>query len=136
MVEVSLERDRWRSEDRAVVTLLCGSFSRKPPAKIGDAEADSFLDGWELVVIKNDDAPATHETPEVDEVEENAVEAVIPVDERKIERSARRQESRQRDLRSLRVELQHPGGTCLIDDLRSEERRVGKECRSRWSPYH
>ena len=23
-----------------------------------------------------------------------------------------------------------------IDLLRSEERRVGKECRSRWSPYH
>src|SRR2546421_7599527 len=22
------------------------------------------------------------------------------------------------------------------DDTRSEERRVGKECRSRWSPYH
>ena len=23
-----------------------------------------------------------------------------------------------------------------FDLLRSEERRVGKECRSRWSPYH
>ena len=23
-----------------------------------------------------------------------------------------------------------------VDTLRSEERRVGKECRSRWSPYH
>ena len=23
-----------------------------------------------------------------------------------------------------------------VDDQRSEERRVGKECRSRWSPYH
>ena len=23
-----------------------------------------------------------------------------------------------------------------VMDLRSEERRVGKECRSRWSPYH
>ena len=23
-----------------------------------------------------------------------------------------------------------------VDDGRSEERRVGKECRSRWSPYH
>ena len=23
-----------------------------------------------------------------------------------------------------------------ISDSRSEERRVGKECRSRWSPYH
>ena len=24
----------------------------------------------------------------------------------------------------------------IIKDDRSEERRVGKECRSRWSPYH
>ena len=24
----------------------------------------------------------------------------------------------------------------LLSVLRSEERRVGKECRSRWSPYH
>ena len=24
----------------------------------------------------------------------------------------------------------------MIDCSRSEERRVGKECRSRWSPYH
>src|SRR2546430_15074019 len=24
----------------------------------------------------------------------------------------------------------------LITESRSEERRVGKECRSRWSPYH
>ena len=25
---------------------------------------------------------------------------------------------------------------CPEDEVRSEERRVGKECRSRWSPYH
>src|SRR5437868_12837990 len=24
----------------------------------------------------------------------------------------------------------------ILDSVRSEERRVGKECRSRWSPYH
>ena len=24
----------------------------------------------------------------------------------------------------------------MIHEYRSEERRVGKECRSRWSPYH
>ena len=33
-----------------------------------------------------------------------------------------------------------PEGDCLrildIGTGRSEERRVGKECRSRWSPYH
>ena len=28
------------------------------------------------------------------------------------------------------------GELALFSDLRSEERRVGKECRSRWSPYH
>src|SRR3712207_6911518 len=42
-------------------------------------------------------------------------------------------------------ECRLPGGTYTVqvratDDLgatgRSEERRVGKECRSRWSPYH
>src|SRR5256884_2553325 len=27
-------------------------------------------------------------------------------------------------------------GHSIIGNLRSEERRVGKECRSRWSPYH
>ena len=28
------------------------------------------------------------------------------------------------------------GGMIVLDEDRSEERRVGKECRSRWSPYH
>ena len=28
------------------------------------------------------------------------------------------------------------GGGAALFTLRSEERRVGKECRSRWSPYH
>src|SRR2546429_179177 len=28
------------------------------------------------------------------------------------------------------------GGTAQVFRARSEERRVGKECRSRWSPYH
>ena len=36
------------------------------------------------------------------------------------------------------VVLDKKFGTPLItnDGVRSEERRVGKECRSRWSPYH
>src|SRR5216684_6241403 len=28
------------------------------------------------------------------------------------------------------------GWTAMVAGRRSEERRVGKECRSRWSPYH
>ena len=32
----------------------------------------------------------------------------------------------------------HDGESAMreFDTYRSEERRVGKECRSRWSPYH
>src|SRR3712207_4071557 len=29
-----------------------------------------------------------------------------------------------------------PDFSAEIEEVRSEERRVGKECRSRWSPYH
>ena len=30
----------------------------------------------------------------------------------------------------------HPNTKHYCENVRSEERRVGKECRSRWSPYH
>ena len=37
-------------------------------------------------------------------------------------------------LRELRLAIRLPGRVTKFS--RSEERRVGKECRSRWSPYH
>src|SRR5256885_3568079 len=43
------------------------------------------------------------------------------------EKQARRAQERRRDPEPLA----HP-----VRVARSEERRVGKECRSRWSPYH
>ena len=34
-------------------------------------------------------------------------------------------------------EIQNEFASILVEgETRSEERRVGKECRSRWSPYH
>ena len=32
--------------------------------------------------------------------------------------------------------VEHTGTLVMDSNGRSEERRVGKECRSRWSPYH
>ena len=40
---------------------------------------------------------------------------------------------------SIKIEgVEHEFSTIkgVMEDVRSEERRVGKECRSRWSPYH
>ena len=36
----------------------------------------------------------------------------------------------------ITVSKQAAAETDKLPHLRSEERRVGKECRSRWSPYH
>ena len=36
----------------------------------------------------------------------------------------------------LMVTIGEKGGRDKLGVWRSEERRVGKECRSRWSPYH
>ena len=36
----------------------------------------------------------------------------------------------------LLVDSPDPTNSLLLLKNRSEERRVGKECRSRWSPYH
>src|SRR5450755_3624443 len=37
---------------------------------------------------------------------------------------------------ALAMDRTTPQLAAQVDALRSEERRVGKECRSRWSPYH
>ena len=47
-------------------------------------------------------------------------------------RRARRGEASELDLENIAEELDGMARS----DRRSEERRVGKECRSRWSPYH
>ena len=39
-------------------------------------------------------------------------------------------------VRGKDVFIIQPTNPPVNDNLRSEERRVGKECRSRWSPYH
>src|SRR3989441_2853814 len=60
----------------------------------------------------------------------NALGASQEFGGRAFERRARRLRVRRIDTRSL------IGAIARALDERSEERRVGKECRSRWSPYH
>ena len=41
--------------------------------------------------------------------------------------------SRRKEIIKIRSEINEKE---MKETIRSEERRVGKECRSRWSPYH
>ena len=40
------------------------------------------------------------------------------------------------DVEDLETIVNYYYDTGSFEQMRSEERRVGKECRSRWSPYH
>ena len=40
------------------------------------------------------------------------------------------------DIRCLETAVRPTLAIEVVAETRSEERRVGKECRSRWSPYH
>src|SRR3712207_5145647 len=55
---------------------------------------------------------------------------LVLVAERALEASRLKREVR--DLRARSIQANRIAGK----SIRSEERRVGKECRSRWSPYH
>ena len=44
--------------------------------------------------------------------------------------------SRRKEIIKIREEMNKIEIRETIEKNRSEERRVGKECRSRWSPYH
>src|SRR3712207_2541446 len=78
-----------------------------------------------LEVSTKDDAVVV---PEEAVVSEGLRHVVYPVKDSKVER------------RVITIGQRQGGKVEVVDGLRtgerSEERRVGKECRSRWSPYH
>ena len=39
-------------------------------------------------------------------------------------------------LKNINFSVEEGEYVAIMGESRSEERRVGKECRSRWSPYH
>ena len=62
------------------------------------------------------------------------------IEEADLDRDFALQQQLQRELRDVDLTLEKiknsTYGVCNNCNKRSEERRVGKECRSRWSPYH
>ena len=83
------------------------------------------------LVDSKKDASLRQATSLIDEASSRLRSQTAEDDADAVSRRAKRRRHRHRGLRKRRLVLR-PGS----DHLRSEERRVGKECRSRWSPYH
>ena len=64
-------------------------------------------------------------------ITDKRVEPVISLDQKEVGKPAQRYKIPMPSRDSVQLD---PGYSS--DIVRSEERRVGKECRSRWSPYH
>src|SRR3712207_9388878 len=94
----------------------------------------------------HDALPISFKNPELQEyiksqqgkeppVTNRAKKALPPAPTSRVKRAADEVSQNQRTLRSQENSV--PGAYYVNKVLnRSEERRVGKECRSRWSPYH
>ena len=64
----------------------------------------------------------TGNTSILDQIEQEALDSYVPIIRKEMQQFLKLLLAMKRPMRILEV--------------RSEERRVGKECRSRWSPYH
>ena len=67
------------------------------------------------------------------EKKENGSHALVQEDDIQISDSARKLVETARNKVS---DFHTMHFSSIMGEIRSEERRVGKECRSRWSPYH
>src|SRR5438105_7960377 len=105
---------RTRAEDDPLVLVLA-AFVLDCPAKVGDAELRRLPNRWQLHVVHEDDRAGAQQLAAVDEVEEDALEAVVAVDEREVERPPFGKQPRKGRLRPLQVELDEIADACLLE---------------------
>src|ERR1051326_5836345 len=112
----------------AILTLSPAAFTR-----ISTMQATSHdrigraIDGRALAVIRGHLHPLARHN-----ADQGPLDSSTPLP--RITMAFKRTEAQQADLNTFLQDQQDPSSPDYHH--RSEERRVGKECRSRWSPYH
>ncbi len=103
------------------------------PIEVGQEKGNSASDPGKVVVIENDDAAPAQQAPKVEEIQEHAVEAMVPIHEPEIELAPFFEERRQSDLRDLIVVLHEGVDARLLEYL---EAAVGESsCLKRIQDY-
>jgi hypothetical protein len=105
VLERPLVRRRRCPEHDPLVELVLRRDLLDDPADVRHEERDCPRNARELVVVEEDDPLRAKQSPEVPEVDEDAVEAVVSVDDGEVEPAALLEEGRQRELGAAWVEL-------------------------------
>ena len=110
--ELEAASERWRAEKRRL------------NSEIDRLEA-ALVDAKEAAARKRPDSDAKEQDPA-------AIAKLQEAADEKLKKAAAEWETERARLTSQVNRLEG----AVAEAIRSEERRVGKECRSRWSPYH
>src|SRR6185503_5167895 len=94
-----------RPQDDPLVLAGLGAFVFDRPTEIREEEADRAPHPRQLYVVQEHDAALAEQPRAVIEIDEHALEAVVRVDERKVEAPAIRQQAGEQELGLLLVEL-------------------------------
>src|SRR5262249_43847077 len=124
MVERSQGPDARGTEDGPVVGSGVRTDLFDRPSDVRSEEGNRPRDRTQLVVIDDHDPPAAHETIEVHEVDEHAVETVMPVAARKVEGVSFGEEPRQDDVRFGRVVLDKLEDARVVEKLQRAVREA------------
>ena len=111
-VETFAQRDKWAELTEADIEVLAANISGLPSPDDDDEfcrRFDLLILNLQLAILQGSRAQESYRDNVISIAKDLEGKSAIPSVARQLE---------------------------LILDIRSEERRVGKECRSRWSPYH
>jgi hypothetical protein len=106
-----------------VVALRSGVLAR--PSEVADAELERAAHRGQLRVIDEHDPALLHESPDRDEIEEDGLGSVVPVDEGEIEPPPLGDHAREDDLRLLLEEMHEVANPGLRQELQPDS-RVGR----------
>src|SRR5205814_6520772 len=112
-----------RADGHPMVQLVAAALLLHAPVQVRQVEGNGAADSGKLVVVEKDDAALAQQPAEVEEVNEHAVEPMVPVQERKIKAALLLEKPRQGDLRHLRVKLHQRADSGLLERLQTT---VGK----------
>ena len=120
MLERPIVGSRGRTKHNPLVKIVGRRDLLDAPPDVRDEERDRSSDTGQLVVVEEDDSVLAEEPAEIPEVDEDTVEAMVPVHDGDVEAPPFLEEGGQCDLGRPRVELDEIGEAGFVEELQAD----------------